>query len=141
MIIVSTLMAILLVRLLSPYGPNEKDYMSILHMPSLAHPFGTDSFGQDVLTRVVYGAQVSLIISFGGLILGGLVGSVIGMASGFWGGVLDRGHHAVHRPAVFVPHLCTRAVPDAASGLWQPQRKPRHCAWCTCRTSRVWHAA
>jgi peptide/nickel transport system permease protein len=88
-IIVSTLMAILLVRLLSPYGPNEKDYMSILHMPSLAHPFGTDSFGQDVLTRVVYGAQVSLIISFGGLILGGLVGSVIGMASGFWGGVLD----------------------------------------------------
>jgi peptide/nickel transport system permease protein len=88
-IILSTLAAILLVRLLSPYGPTDKDYMSMLQMPSLAHPFGTDSFGQDVLTRVVYGAQVSLMISFAGLILGGLIGTTIGMVSGFWGGVLD----------------------------------------------------
>jgi len=89
LIIVSTLLAILLVRLFSPYDPNDKDYMSILQAPSLLHPFGTDSFGQDVLTRAVYGAQVSLLISFSGLILGGLVGTLIGMASGFWGGLLD----------------------------------------------------
>ena len=80
---------ILLVRLFSPYGPTGNDYMNILRPPSLSHPFGTDSFGRDVLTRVVYGAQVSLLISFAGLLLGGLIGTVIGMVSGFWGGVLD----------------------------------------------------
>ncbi len=88
-ILLLALAAIVLVRLFSPYDPNDKDYMSILLGPSLEHPFGTDSFGQDVLTRVVYGAQVSLLISIGGLVLGGLVGTVIGMASGFWGGVFD----------------------------------------------------
>lgn len=87
--ILSALLGIVLVQLLSPYGATTKDYMAILRPPSLAHPFGTDSFGQDVLTRVVYGAQVSLLISFAGLVLGGLVGTTIGMVSGFWGGVLD----------------------------------------------------
>jgi len=80
---------IVLVGLFSPYGPTGNDYMNILRPPSLSHPFGTDSFGRDVLTRVVYGAQVSLLISFAGLLLGGLIGTVIGMVSGFWGGVLD----------------------------------------------------
>ncbi|MDR3538970.1 MAG: ABC transporter permease [Acetobacteraceae bacterium] len=88
-ILLFALVAIVLVRLFSPYDPNDKDYMSILLGPSLEHPFGTDSFGQDVLTRVAYGAQVSLLISVAGLVLGGLVGTVIGMASGFWGGVFD----------------------------------------------------
>jgi len=87
--ILSALLGIVLVQLLSPYGATTKDYMAILRPPSLAHPFGTDSFGQDVLTRVVYGAQVSLLISFAGLVLGGLIGTTIGMVSGFWGGVLD----------------------------------------------------
>jgi peptide/nickel transport system permease protein len=88
-IILSTLVAIVLIIAFSPYDPNDKDYMSILQRPSWAHPFGTDSFGQDVLTRVAYGAQVSLLISFAGLILGGAAGTAIGLASGFWGGLLD----------------------------------------------------
>jgi peptide/nickel transport system permease protein len=88
-ILLSALAAILLIRLFSPYDPNDKDYMSILVPPSLEHPFGTDSFGQDVLTRVAYGAQVSLAISFSGLLLGGAIGTAVGMASGFWGGLLD----------------------------------------------------
>jgi peptide/nickel transport system permease protein len=88
-IILSTLVAIVLIMAFSPYDPNDKDYMSILQRPSWAHPFGTDSFGQDVLTRVAYGAQVSLLIGFAGLILGGAAGTAIGLASGFWGGLLD----------------------------------------------------
>lgn len=88
-IVVSTLLAIVAIRLGSPYAPNDKDYMSILRAPSWVHPFGTDSYGEDVLTRVAYGAQVSLLISFAGLVLGGLVGTLIGAVCGFWGGVLD----------------------------------------------------
>ena len=88
-IFLSALLAILLVRLFSPYDPNEKDYTAILQPPSLAHPFGTDSFGQDVLTRVAGGAAVSLAISFAGLTLGGLAGTTLGMAAGFRGGLPD----------------------------------------------------
>lgn len=88
-ILLSTLLVIVLVRLFSPYSPTAKNYMAILRAPSVAHPFGTDLYGQDVLTRVVYGAQVSLGISFGGLILGGLVGTMIGMIAGYRSGIID----------------------------------------------------
>lgn len=87
-----TLSALLLVagvQLFSPYDPNDKDYLSILQPPSWPHPFGTDSFGQDVLTRVAYGAQVSLLVSLAGLVGGGIAGTALGMASGFWGGLVD----------------------------------------------------
>ena len=88
-IMLSALLAIVLIRLFSPYDPNDKDYMAILQPPSWQHPFGTDSYGQDVLTRVAYGAQISLLISFGGLILGGLAGTAIGTVCGFWAGAID----------------------------------------------------
>jgi peptide/nickel transport system permease protein len=88
-IVLFALLAIVLVQILSPYDPNDKDYMSILQPPSLEHPFGTDSFGQDVLTRVAHGAQISLSVSFAGLLLGGAVGTALGMASGYRGGLLD----------------------------------------------------
>jgi peptide/nickel transport system permease protein len=88
-IVLSTLLAILLIQLFSPYGPNDKDYLAILRAPSWAHPFGTDSYGQDVLTRVALGAEVSLLISFAGLILGGLAGTTVGTVCGYWGGFVD----------------------------------------------------
>ena len=88
-IVLSALLLIAAVQFFSPYDPNEKDYMAILQPPSFEHPFGTDSFGQDVLTRVAHGAQVSLAVSLAGLLGGGIVGTAIGMAAGFWGGLLD----------------------------------------------------
>ena len=88
-ITVSALLLIVAVQLFSPYDPNDKDYTAILEAPSWLHPFGTDSFGQDVLTRVAYGAQVSLLVSAAGLVGAGLVGTAIGMGSGYWGGLVD----------------------------------------------------
>ncbi|MDO9712651.1 ABC transporter permease [Paracraurococcus lichenis] len=88
-IILSTLLLILAAVLFSPYDPNDKDYMAILQPPSFEHPFGTDSFGQDVLTRVAHGAQVSLLVSIAGLVMGGLAGTVLGMTAGYRGGWLD----------------------------------------------------
>jgi len=87
--VLSSLLLIAAVQLFSPYDPNDKDYMNILQAPSWLHPFGTDSFGQDVATRIAHGAQVSLAISLAGLVGGGLVGTAIGMAAGFHGGLLD----------------------------------------------------
>ena len=88
-VVLFALLAIVAIQLFSPYDPNDKDYNAILQPPSWLHPFGTDSFGQDVLTRVAYGAQVSLAVSVSGLRLGGLVGTAAGMACGFVGGWLD----------------------------------------------------
>ena len=58
-------------------------------VPSLAHWFGTDSYGRDLLMRIIYGARISLFIGFvsvlGGMVLGGAVGAI----SGFYGGMTD----------------------------------------------------
>lgn len=74
--------------LLAPYDPNEIS-PNLRQPPSLAHPFGTDELGRDVLSRVIYGARVSLrvgLISIGIALVGG---TIIGIASGYWGGWLD----------------------------------------------------
>ena len=48
--------------ILAPYDPFEQDYNSLLQAPSWAHPFGTDRVGRDILTRVLYGTQVSVLV-------------------------------------------------------------------------------
>lgn len=74
---------------LSPYGANEADFFNLLSPPSWSHPFGTDSFGRDVLTRVLHGARVSFVVSAAGVTLAALIGGAVGMVSGFKGGVAD----------------------------------------------------
>jgi peptide/nickel transport system permease protein len=74
---------------LMPYGPNQADFLDILSPPSWAHPFGTDSFGRDVLTRVMYGARISLLISAIGVAMAAVVGTAAGMTSAYKGGYAD----------------------------------------------------
>uniref|UniRef100_UPI0035623B19 ABC transporter permease n=1 Tax=Roseovarius sp. TaxID=1486281 RepID=UPI0035623B19 len=72
---------------LTPYGPNDADFLAVLQAPSLAHPFGTDELGRDILTRVLFGARVSLVVGLisvlASLIVGGLIGAVAGYLSGW----------------------------------------------------------
>jgi peptide/nickel transport system permease protein len=81
--------AALLVPVLSPYGPNAQDFDQLLQAPSLEHPFGTDNFGRDVLTRVLYGAAIDLRIGVLGVLFPFLFGSLIGAAAGYYGGWID----------------------------------------------------
>lgn len=83
------LAAILIGPLVTPYETETMDFVNILSAPSLAHPFGTDSFGRDVLSRVLVGAQVSLAISFIAIILATVFGTLMGIASGYRGGWTD----------------------------------------------------
>jgi peptide/nickel transport system permease protein len=70
----------LLAPLLAPYDPNKSDYQSILMPPTAGHWLGTDSFGRDILSRIIYGTQVSLrigvIVVFATGILGALLGTL-----------------------------------------------------------------
>jgi peptide/nickel transport system permease protein len=70
----------------SPYSPTEADFLALLTPPSGAHPFGTDSFGRDVLTRILYGARVSLAVSVAGVLVAALLGGTAGLVSAYVGG-------------------------------------------------------
>lgn len=74
---------------LLPYGPEDMDFMAILSPPSLAHPFGTDSFGRDVLARVLSGGRISLMISAVSILIAVVAGGLAGMTSGYFGGWWD----------------------------------------------------
>lgn len=83
------LLAIAIGPSLSPYDPAVMDFAAILQPPSWKHPFGTNSFGMDVLTRVLYGARNSLMISVAGVSLGAIAGILIGMTSAYVGKLFD----------------------------------------------------
>jgi peptide/nickel transport system permease protein len=72
-----------------PYNPNAADFDRVLQRPSLAHPFGTDNLGRDLLTRVVFGTRVSFLIGTLGVALSVLLGVPLGLVSGYWGGKID----------------------------------------------------
>jgi peptide/nickel transport system permease protein len=74
---------------LMPYDPAAVDLLSALRSPSLAHPFGTDQLGRDILTRVVYGARADLQIGFIGVFIPLTIGTAMGLISGYFRGWVD----------------------------------------------------
>jgi peptide/nickel transport system permease protein len=72
-----------------PYDPNMADLDHVLLPPSLAHPFGTDHLGRDLLTRVVFGTRVSFLIGILAVAFSASLGVPVGLVSGVRGGVVD----------------------------------------------------
>ena len=73
----------------APYDPLTVDYAAMLAAPSSEHWLGTDSFGRDVLSRVIYGARTALAIGFIASLLGSTLGAIIGVSSAYFGGKTD----------------------------------------------------
>ena len=80
----------LLARWLAPYDPDFIDLKQVLMPPSPAHLLGTDTLGRDVLSRIIYGARVSLLVGFVAVGIATLVGVLVGALAGYYGGVLDQ---------------------------------------------------
>ncbi len=74
--------------LFAPYDPNAMDY-DMIDAPSWAHPLGTDDLGRDLLTRLIYGTQVSLFVGFSTVALSLVAGIALGVAGGYFGGWVD----------------------------------------------------
>ena len=72
-----------------PYDPTRMNTGPALAAPSAAHLFGTDRYGRDVLSRILYGARVSLPIGASAVVFSSAVGSLLGLAAGFFGGRID----------------------------------------------------
>lgn len=73
----------------SPYDPNAISLSDILKPPSDAHWFGTDQLGRDLLSRVIWGSQISLYVAFCAVLIAGVFGSLFGIAAGYLGGWVD----------------------------------------------------
>jgi peptide/nickel transport system permease protein len=89
LLVAVVLAAALVGPLLSPYGPDQTDFAATLAPPSLAHPFGTDDLGRDVLARILTGARISLVVGLGSVGAALLAGVPIGLVAGYFGGWTD----------------------------------------------------
>ena len=87
-ILLLTLMAIF-APYLAPYNPNKMSVGPRLAPPSWEHPLGTDNFGRDQLSRIVYGARISLYVGFIAVGIGAVFGGFIGAVVGYYGGRID----------------------------------------------------
>jgi len=74
---------------IAPYDPLANDYAAMLAAPSAGHWLGTDAFGRDVLSRIIYGSRTALTVGLGAAFLGATIGSLIGVASAYFGGRVD----------------------------------------------------
>jgi peptide/nickel transport system permease protein len=94
-VLATVVAAAVLAPLLSPADPIRNDLLERLTPPmwsaggSAAHPLGTDTLGRDVLSRLLYGARVSLLIALATVLVSGVVGVALGVLGGFYGGWLD----------------------------------------------------
>ncbi|MDP9811556.1 peptide/nickel transport system permease protein [Rhizobium tibeticum] len=75
--------------LIAPYDPILQDGNARLQLPSLPHPLGTDNFGRDILSRIIWGARIDLQIAVIGVAFPFLIGTVVGTVAGFFGGIVD----------------------------------------------------
>lgn len=75
--------------LVAPYDPNLQDLSATLRAPSLQHPLGTDNFGRDVLSRIIWGTRLDLAMGLFALVTPFVFGCLIGLVSGYFGGIVD----------------------------------------------------
>lgn len=74
---------------LTPYDPNKADAKAILQQPSIQHLLGTDNFGRDTLTRLMYGARVSLLVGVLATVIACIIGVFLGLCASYFGGIVD----------------------------------------------------
>jgi peptide/nickel transport system permease protein len=89
LIIILMALAALFAGLLAPYDPLENNYGGMLQGPGANHWFGTDSFGRDVLSRVLFGARTALWVGFCSSFFGTTFGALIGVSCAYFGGKID----------------------------------------------------
>jgi peptide/nickel transport system permease protein len=75
---------------ISPYNPNDIDRTQILEPPTFKHPLGTDDLGRDVLSRMIWGARISLSVGFVAVGIATVIGMILGAFSGYYGGWTER---------------------------------------------------
>jgi peptide/nickel transport system permease protein len=101
---------------IAPYAPTDMDDNAILAAPSWQHLLGTDQFGGDLATAIIYGARQSILVAFSAILLGAASGTVIGMVAGYAGGRLDAAAMRLIDIWMSVPPMLLALIVAAALG-------------------------
>jgi peptide/nickel transport system permease protein len=115
-VIALMLLAALLAEVAAPYDPYKADYTQQFSSPSRVHWLGTDEFGRDILSRIIFGARYALIISVGAAFLGTTIGAVAGVSGAYFGGKTDRLLEQFMDGLLAVPQLLWALVIVAVMG-------------------------
>ncbi|PRX04703.1 ABC transporter permease [Martelella mediterranea] len=105
---------------IAPYDPMQQSFLAVNAQPSAKHLLGTDQFGRDVLSRLIYGSRNSLIFGFVSPVIAAVVGGGLGVIAGFYGGIADRVISRVIDMFMAFPELLLAIVVAAAlgGGFW-----------------------
>jgi peptide/nickel transport system permease protein len=109
-------LATLLAGVLSPYEYSEQHLDQILQGPSAEHLLGTDQLGRDELTRLLYGGRISLLVGLGVALVSGVIGTLVGVAAGFYGGRLDNAVMRLTDLFLSIPLLVLLIIASRATG-------------------------
>lgn len=89
-IVIIMMLLVVFADILAPYDPNELSLGNTYLKPgSPGHIFGTDEFGRDLLSRIIYGSRISILVAVGATFVGATIGVLLGLVSGYAGGILD----------------------------------------------------
>ena len=89
LVVLVMLLVAITAPLIAPYDPLAVDFAGMLSPPSARHWLGTDAFGRDVLSRLIYGSRTALIVGFGAAFVGATAGAILGVGSAYFGGRVD----------------------------------------------------
>ncbi len=88
-VVILMIVAAIFAPWITPYDPEAADFANMLTAPSAEYWLGTDQFGRDILTRIIYGARTALFVGFTCAFIGSFVGLVLGVGSAYFGGKID----------------------------------------------------
>lgn len=120
LVILLMVLAALLASLLAPYDPLENNYAAMFQSPGVQHWLGTDSFGRDVLSRILYGSRTALWVGFCSSLFGTSIGALIGVSCAYFGGKIDLFMQRLMDILLSFPLIVLALVVVAVlgSGLW-----------------------
>jgi len=89
LLVLAMILSAIFANVIAPYDPEENDFVAMLTAPNIEHWLGTDEFGRDILSRLIYGARTAMLVGFCAALAGSSIGLVMGVASAYFGGVVD----------------------------------------------------
>lgn len=110
------ILAAVLAPVIAPYDPIEQDLVLRLNAPSAAHIFGTDNFGRDIFSRVIYGGRYSLLAGCLTVIIAGFIGTFYGAVAGYVGGQVDNVMMRFSEMILSFPSLILAMIINAVMG-------------------------
>ncbi|MCD7845793.1 MAG: ABC transporter permease [Oscillospiraceae bacterium] len=120
-IVIILVLVAIFADVLAPYGYNEQNPLEELQFPSAKHWLGTDGYGRDILSRIIYGGRISLLVSLMAVAISFVVGGLLGATAGYFGGAVDTIIMRVMDMLMAIPStllaICMAAM--LGRGTWQ----------------------